>query len=303
MNRFRSFVLPIAIVLGLLLHDYCAVVKGILPYLIFMILLSNYAAVEMCKLRPGRLDLWLMLIQVSGSILPYLLLRWAGVDPIICEGVMMVVLCPVAASVIVISCILGANRECVTTYTILGNLMVAVVAPAIFSFIGNQQDMRFIDAFLMILRRTALIIALPFFLALIGQKLTPHINKAVSRMKGFSFYLWALTLTITLGQTIDFIFLHGDGNWNSIFILGLASVLICAFQFAFGKWLGQRCCSDRMAGGQLLAQKNVAMGVWMANTFLTPLASVGIALYSIWQNLFNSWQMWVKEHRDSINAK
>ena len=51
-----------------------------------------------------------------------------------------------------------------------------------------------------------------------------------------------------------------------------------------------------MAGGQLLGQKNSAMGIWIANTYLLPLASVFPALYSIWQNLFNSWQMWRKDH-------
>ena len=60
---------------------------------------------------------------------------------------------------------------------------------------------------------------------------------------------------------------------------------------------------DRMAGGQLLGQKNSAMGIWIANTYLLPLASVFPALYSIWQNVFNSWQLWRKDHKKAIVPK
>ena len=42
----------------------------------------------------------------------------------------------------------------------------------------------------------------------------------------------------------------------------------------------------------LLGQKNTAIGIWMATTYLNPLASLFPALYSVWQNVFNSWQLW-----------
>ena len=47
-----------------------------------------------------------------------------------------------------------------------------------------------------------------------------------------------------------------------------------------------------ISGGQLLGQKNTAMGIWMSNTYLQPLSSVFLAFYIIWQNLFNSLQLW-----------
>ena len=33
------------------------------------------------------------------------------------------------------------------------------------------------------------------------------------------------------------------------------------------------------------------MGIWMANTFLSPLSAVFLAFYSVYQNLFNAWQI------------
>ena len=200
-------------------------------------------------------------------------------------------LCPVAASVVVVACMLGANRNTVTTYSMLGNLMVSVVAPIYFSFIGTQQDMPFWQSFGLILGKIAPVLAIPFFLALALQRFAPKINNGIARFKGISFYIWAVALMITLGQTLDYISHHGQGNTGSILWLGALSLLFCAIQFGFGKWLGRRY-GDSMAGGQLLGQKNSAIGIWMANTYLTPLASVFMAFYCIWQNLFNSWQIW-----------
>ncbi|MCF0206403.1 MAG: transporter [Bacteroidales bacterium] len=293
MDKLRSFVLPIAIVLGFLLHQYCAAFSWIVPFLIFGILLLNFSAVDVKKLKITMLDVWLMLFQIVVSLGSYWIVIALSGDTIIAEGVLAGVLCPVASSVVVISCMLGANRETVTTFTILGNLMVAIVAPIYFSFIGQHQDMPFLESFWLILKRITPIIALPFFIAIFMQHKLPKVNSMFCKIKGASFYLWALALIFTLGQTIDFMFLHGKDNVKSIIILGTASLVFCAIQFAFGKWLGKKY-GDKVAGGQLLGQKNTALGIWMANTYLTPLASVFPALYSIWQNLFNSWQIWQK---------
>lgn len=302
MHRFRSLVLPFAIVVGLLFHHQLVYLKEVTPYLIFSILLLNYVAVDMKKLRFTKLDMWLMLFQIVVSLGSYFLFKAFGASESVAQGVLVGVLCPVAASSVVIATILGADRETVTTYTIVGNLMVAIVAPIYFSFIGTLQELPFLQSVWLIFRRVAPTIALPFFIAFFLQRLAPRVNDFLCRYKGFSFYLWALALTITLGQTIDFMFRYGQDQRGAILTMGIASIVYCAIQFAVGKWLGSRY-GDRIAGGQLLGQKNSAMGIWIANTYLLPLASVFPALYSIWQNLFNSWQMWRKDHRDARSAQ
>jgi BASS family bile acid:Na+ symporter len=213
-----------------------------------------------------------------------------GGSHIVAEGVLIGVLCPVASSVAVVACMLGANRETVTTYTIVGNLMVAVVAPVAFTLIGDHPEMGLWNSFLLMISKIASTLALPFFLAALLQFMLPSVNNFIARYKGLGFYLWAVALLFTLGQTIDYIFLNGEGNWASIAWLGGLSLLFCIIQFGFGRWLGRRY-GDVIGGGQLLGQKNSAMGIWMANTFLTPLSSVFLAFYSVYQNLFNAWQM------------
>lgn len=291
MQKIKSYVLPIAIILGLLLHNTCAAFSVVVPYIIFTILLLTFTAVDIRKLRFKPLFIWIILFQVVMSLGGYYLLRLLHINEIVAEGVLIGVLCPVAASVAVVSTMLGADRNTVTSYTVIGNLMVSLVAPIYFSFIGVNQDMPFWASFMQILRRIGTVIGLPFFIALALQLCLPKVNRIISRYKGLAFYLWAVALLLTLGQTIHFIFLNGEGNWSSILWLGISALLFCILQFGLGKWIGHKY-GDTIAGGQLLGQKNSAMGIWMANHYLHPLASVYLAFYSVFQNLFNSWQLW-----------
>ena len=295
MSRFtdtiKPYVLPVALLLGALFHNFCGQIAFITPYIVFTILLLTFSAVEIKSLRLSWLDLWLALFQMTVSIGGYYLLVSIGADKIIAQGLLIGVLCPVAASVAVISCMMGANRRTVTTYTIVGNLMVAIVAPLYFTIVGDHPEHSFLESFWMILKKIGPTIGFPFFIVPFLQKILPKVNNAMARYKGASFYLWACALFINLGQTIDFIFLNGEGHWYIIGWLGFSALLFCAIQFGFGKWLGRRY-GDTIAGGQLLGQKNSSMGIWMATTFLTPLSSVFMAFYSVFQNVFNSWQLW-----------
>lgn len=290
MQKIRPYVLPIAIVLGLLLHKWCAIFSFLVPFIIFAILLLTFTAVDLRKLRLTMLDFWLMLFQVVVSTGCYGLITLLGGSHIVAEGVLIGVLCPVASSVAVVACLLGANRETVTTYTIVGNLMVALVAPVAFSLIGDHPELGIADSMMLMFTKIGSTLALPFFLAVLMQFLLPKANAFLARYNGLGFYLWSLALLFTLGQTIDYIFLNGEGNWGSIAWLGGLSLLFCVVQFATGRWLGRRY-GDVIGGGQLLGQKNSAFGIWMANTFLNPLSSVFLAFYSVYQNVWNAWQM------------
>lgn len=290
MQRIRPYVLPIAIVLGLLLHRWCAMFSFLVPFIIFFILLLTFTAVDLRKLRLTMLDFWLIMFQVVVSTGCYGLVTLLGGSHIVAEGVLIGVLCPVASSVAVVACMLGANRETVTTYTIAGNLMVAVTAPVVFSLIGDHPELDIADSMMLMFTKIGSTLALPFFLAALMQFLLPKANAFLARYNGWGFYLWAAALLFTLGQTIDYIFLNGEGNWGSIAWLGALSLLFCVVQFATGRRLGRKY-GDIVGGGQLLGQKNTAFGIWMANTFLSPLSSVFLAFYSVFQNVWNAWQL------------
>ena len=293
MKRYRSLVLPLAIVVGLLFHRYLAMARPVVPFLIFTILFLNFSSVEVRSLRVRPLHWWLLAFQLVVSLGGYLLL--CPFNELLAQGVLIGVLSPVAASVVVVACMLGADRSTITTYTLVGNFGVALLAPVYFSFIGTHVTMPFGQSFLLILSKIAPTLILPLVLIIVLQLFAPKANDFIARYKGASFYLWSMALMITLGQTIDFIFLHGAGHVSEIIALSVASLVACAVQFSVGKAIGKHY-GDTVSGGQGLGQRNTALAIWMSSMYLQPLASTFPAMYSIWQNLYNSYQLWRKEH-------
>ncbi|MDD2241704.1 MAG: hypothetical protein PHW85_05325 [Bacteroidales bacterium] len=294
MSRFRSYILPIAIILGLIFHGFCGKYAYLAPYFVFAILILNFVAIDLRKLHISKLNYIIMFFQIVISLAAYFTVHYLFKNEVVAQAVLIGILCPVAASIVVISTMLGADRETVTAYTIVGNIMVAVVAPIYFSFIGQQQDMPFWTSFFLVFKKIGPVIGLPFFIALLIQVTFPRIGSYLSRFKDYTFYLWAVALFLALGQTINYVSNHGRGNAKVILLLGLASALVCCFHYGIGKLIGKKY-GDSMAGGQMLGQKNTAVGMWMSNTYLLPMAAVFLAFYSIWQNLFNSWQLWMHD--------
>lgn len=291
-SHIRSLVLPVAMLLALLFHGFFSQLYVLAPYLVFTMLFISYTAIDVHQMRPKRMDFWLMAFQVAFAIASYLLGRlfFRGND-VLADGLLVTALTPVAASSVVVSCALGAKRETVTTFTILNNLMVAVVAPVIFAFIGQQDPTHIFLNMWVIFRRICPQIVFPFFAALLLQRFLPRINAAISSRKSATLYIWAFTLTVVLGKTFHDIVVSPDKHWGLMAAMFALCVAQCAILFWVGKKIGERH-GDKMAGGQELGQKNTSFGIWMSVEFLNPLAALSMAFYSICQNLFNSWQMY-----------
>ncbi len=290
MAFIKKYILPIAIVLGLLLHNICASLAFLIPYLIFLILFLTFTAVDLRRLRMKRIDVMLLAYQVSMAAGCYLLLTHIGCEKVIAEGVMMASLTPVAASSTVVACMLGAHRETMTGYAIIGNLGIAVVAPLFFTLIGHHPEYSLGTSYILMLCKIGSTLALPFFLALVLQVAFPKVNQAVARYTSWSYYVWAVAFLLTIGQTMHFIIDRGRDNISLILVLGLLALVFCFGQFILGRQIDPHY-GDRVSGAQLMGQKNSAIGIWMCITFLSPLSSVFMAFYSIFQNLYNSWQI------------
>ena len=91
---------------------------------------------------------------------------------------------------------------------------------------------------------------------------------------------------------------QGSSEYKEELLIALFALLVCLLQFLAGKLLGRKY-GQTIAGGQGLGQKNTVLAIWMALTYLNPLASIGPASYVVWQNCFNSMQLWIKERRDN----
>ena len=294
MQRLRSWILPIAIVLGLFFHEYIVVLEPALPYLIFAMLYFSFNSLDVRKMRFTMFDFWLLLFQLVVSTAMYFLIR--PMNEVVAQGAFVTVLAPTAAAAMAVSLILGANISMMSTYLIACNLMVAVVAPLSFSLMGTGTEISFWSSFLTILGKVFPLLIVPFFLAVLTRWLLPKVNQAINRHKNMSFYLWSVSLTIVISRAIGLLMSQFEQHKSMFFWMVVVSVFLCFLQFFVGHIIG-RHYGDRVAGGQALGQKNTVLAIWMAQSYLNPLCSIVPTLYVIWQNLYNSFQMMQKDKK------
>lgn len=282
---------------GALAYPAISYIAFLTPYLIFSMLLLTF-----CKLSPRDLHIypahiWLLLIQLAGSVAIYLLVKLF--HPVVAEGALICVLAPTATAAAVITGMLGGNVAFLASYVFLCNVGVAVAAPFLFSLLGTHSDMPFLQSFFYICRQVGPLLILPLVAAWLMQYFVPRLHRRLLGIHQLAFYLWAVALVIVTGNTVNFLVKQQNPNYIVEISLALVSLVICVGQFLLGRRIG-RHYGDPVSSGQGLGQKNTILAIWMAQVYLNPLSSVAPAAYVLWQNIINSYQLWKK--RRNLNS-
>lgn len=297
----KTYALFISMLIGIVFHNVFAPVSWMTQYLLFCMLLVTYCKVSITELKFERLHLSLAIVQFIGCILFFVL--FSLIDDDLGKGALICMLMPTATSAPVITAILGGSIACLVTYSIVGNLSTAIIAPLAFSIVGVHgnldADLSFFQTFLIITRKVLPLLFGPFLLAILLKSLLPKAHKVLQSKQIISFWMWSIALVLIMAKTTcDLINLDSSDRFKA-FIMALISALVCVFQFLVGRRLGKRH-SNTVAGGQALGQKNTILGIWMAQTFFNPIVVVAPASYVLWQNLINSFQLW-KQRKATVD--
>lgn len=281
--------MPIAMTLGALFYSFFGALSVLTPYLIFVMLFLTYCNLKFSQVKPSRLHLWLILIQIFGSIGVFLMIN--PFNTTLAQGTMICVLASTGTAAPVVTGMLKGNVASVIAYSLISNMAVAVAAPIIFSLIGNYNTLPFYHSFLAISQRVFLLLFLPIALAFLLRKIAPRLTTKIGSYSGFAFYLWTLALCIVTGRTVQFMLNQNSESYTIEILIAIGALIMAISQFLIGRKIGKHY-DDTVAGGQSLGQKNTILAIWMAQMYLNPIASIGPGAYVLWQNMINSYQVW-----------
>ncbi len=288
-RNIKSVSMPAGMLVGALLcHPIAALERAsgqmITPTLIFLMLFITFCRVRVREMRLSAMHLWMLLFQIVVSGVVYAAL--VRFDTVVAQGAMICVLAPVAMAAVVIGGMLGANVATMATYSLVCNMVIAVVAPMALTVTGNG-----LCTFAEIVSRIAPLLIGPFVVAQLCRMAWPSGAKWIADHSRISFYMWLVSLIIIIGRTTDFILAQHDVSLVREAWLAAAALVLCLVQFKIGRMIGHRY-GDAAAGGQSLGQKNTVLAVWMAQAFLDPISSIAPTAYIVWQNFVNSFQIW-----------
>ena len=292
--------LLIAILAGMIFHSFFSLFIDYSPFLLIGMLFLSYCKITFADIRLEWLHIYLLAIQIIGSLLTYVLLAWW--NPMVAQGIMICLLAPTATAAAVITGMLGGNVGSITVYTFLSNVSIALFAPFYFSLIGMHTGTAFMTSFWVIMQKVVPILLTPAIAAFVAERYLPRFHNEMKKRQNISFYLWSLAITIVIGKTFSYIFAQPAGNYHIMILLVFSALVVCLLQFFIGRIVGT-ACHETVTGGQGLGQKNTALAIWMAHAYLNPVTSVGLGAYAVWQNLINAYQLWRKQQSEKVFLK
>lgn len=285
------------------------------PLLIFLMLFLTFCRIEPKDLKLHRWHWWLLLIQGGLFLILGLLAMWligsseGGQHErlVLVESAMLCLICPTATAAAVVTRKLGGDVAGITTYTVLINLLTALEVPLVVPLIHPVQGLDFMTGFSVIMAKIFPLLIMPCLAAWLVRYLLPKFHRRLLEYPDVAFYLWAVALTLAIAVTTKSI-VHSTMSVPLLMVMGLVSLVCCVFQFAVGRLIGGSYRPRRkdvspdagergrqmrkVTAGQSLGQKNTVFAIWMGYTFMTPETAIIGGLYSIWHNLYNSWQLY-----------
>ena len=322
---FDSNALWLSMLIGALGYKIFLPLAPTLPWLIFFMLFFTFCKVNPLDLRLHKWHWAVLFAQIFLSFATYAGVLALTHNKILAQGLLMCFIMPTATAAPIIAGKLGGSIQNLTTFTLLSNFATAIIVPATFPLINPAADMTFLPAFLLILSRVAPLLLGPFFAAwllrLIYKWRTKKDFVLSKQAAQVPFYLWVASIVVLMAVVTNTTITNFQFQISNILILLVSSFFACLIQFGLGKLIGwclpaaskgtdyqdvlinPAAAPTTMAGvssitaGQAFGQKNTSLGVWMANTYLDPMASLGAAAYIIWQNIFNSVQLTIAAHK------
>ena len=309
---FRDWMLPLAIVCGIglyLFYHFTTFLRPAGPVLhvvvsegqrlvIALLLFFQFVRIRPQELRLRRWHIFALLLQIGGFIgFAALAARLPdGSARILSECAMLCLICPTASAAGVITDRLRGSLAETVTYLLVVNLAATLLIPTVIPMVRPSAELGFWQYVFRIAAKVFPVLVLPCLLAWLVRYTMPRLQARLFRWAPNSFYIWFFGLLLAMILATRALLMSHLGAGAIAGIVGV-SLATCALQF----WAGRHAGGDRatrITAGQSLGQKNTGFLIWLGYNYLTPVTSVAGGLYAIWQNLFNSWELYEHEHKE-----
>ena len=213
----KNWTLPSAITAGTLLYLIFAYVpelddasaalgplmESLLPVSIFLTLFVTFSKVDFHLMRLCRWHLCILAAQLLFTTLLVLFILNGSSTMIhdtnfklILESILICVIAPCASASPVVTAKLGGNLTQMTTFVLLSSGVASLLIPAVFPLIEPHQGITFLSAFLVILKKLALVLLLPLGLgAIVRHWIKPYTVN--SRNKKYAMRTWMNSIGMT----------------------------------------------------------------------------------------------------------
>ncbi|MEZ5042623.1 MAG: hypothetical protein R2828_22185 [Saprospiraceae bacterium] len=280
----------IAIILGMLFSDAHVLTALIRPNLMIMLFFTFITV----NFKPNLLRKSHFTVLAANIIVPvlffYVIKLW---DIQTAMAVLVIGLAPTAAGAPVITSFLRGKVDHVTVSILLLSpvmaLLIPFFLPALLS--TGAVQVQILDVLLPVLTVVFVPLGLSWLVKKWGQPIMPYLIRASKA----NFYIFLFNVFIASAKATNFILNDEQSSIGAIFSIGLGVSLLGLFLFKLGERLGP---SDlELENSMSLGRKNTMFSLWLALTFVGPLAALGPIWYILFQNIYHSIAMYRLDKR------
>ena len=307
----QTWMLPAALALGVSLYFVYRAIPALHPVghqlhvfasegqraLIGVLLFLQFVKISPHDLRVRRWHIFALLFQVLSFLaLTFITARSQDSEiRIVLECAMLCLICPAAAASGVVTEKLGGSLAGAVTYVTLTNAAATFLIPIAVPLVSPSADLGFWQYVWHIAAKIFPILVLPALLAWLVRYTTHKLQRLLMRWSRYAFYVWGVCLTLAMLLATRALVTNMPSA-GALALIVLVSLGTCALQFRLGRFIGKGP-ENSITAGQGLGQKNTGFLIWLGYSYMTPVTSVAGGLYAIWQNLFNSWELY--RHRQN----
>lgn len=239
------------------------------------------------RFERAHLRWWHGVVLLLNLLLPFFwfyLLRF--VDVRFALPAFMIALAPTAAAAPVMAQLLRTRVDWVVVSIFVTMPVVALLSPWLLALVG--VDTGEVELWTVV-RRSLEIVLVPLLLVYVLRKFLPRAIAAIGTWKWISPYLFCFNVWIASGNASRFVQNQTElSGFDLMQLLGWIGG-VAVLNFALGWWLDR---TERYPGSLALGRKNTMFVLWLALTYLDPLAAMGPMFYILWQNLINGIQIY-----------
>lgn len=289
----KTTLLIATIALGILfpvLHSYSFIIK----YLLMLMLFFSFLQMDIKGSDLTKSHFYILFLNIFIPIIGYFLVN--PFNSLLAQSIFITAIAPTAIASPAIVGLLKGKIEFTVFSILLTNFTIAFILPFLLpSLLSEVIDLSFYD----LLIEVATIFIIPFVLSLIIKRYIVERKFLYSKLNSIVFYI--LILNINLGTSKASHFIREEMSFSDIIIykIAIASIILCFLSFYLGKLVAPK--NLKLEGGQSLGQKNNGFTLWIALTYISPLAVLGPVFYILTQNIYISWQLRNKKSTQFVN--
>lgn len=291
----RTLALFLAMAVGALFPQGQAA-SGIVPYLLMGMLFFAFLDISFTRESFHASILWVFLANLAVPLAVYFLIR--GLDPDLALVGFLTAIAPTATATPVIVSYLNGRVDYVLPLVLVTNVGIALILPFALPWVaGATVHITTAEVLPSVLE----VMFVPLILAFVLRKFLPPVQRFLLPAKVISFPIWLTMLFIVMAKASAFLQSNSGTPPIRLAWIALISLGSCIVNFALGAWIGGPVF--RREASQSLGQKNNSFTIWIALTYLNPLAALGPTFYVLYHNLYNGYQLYERERSEEIAAR